>query len=115
MGVVSMSEVSSWDIIREIASTPPGAIALFIQFLLGLALGYIVAKIFKYILALIAILILGSLLSMWSIGSLPRDTLERIGLSIETLKTIASLLLAILIGPIATGFIIGIVIGLIRK
>ncbi|MEM4717647.1 MAG: hypothetical protein QXE81_02670, partial [Desulfurococcaceae archaeon] len=87
----------------------------FIQFILGLALGYISAKIFKYVLALIAILILGSVISVWSLESLSSETLGKIGTTLEIIKNTVSAFIAILIGPVATGFIIGVIIGFIKK
>lgn len=110
-----MSELSTSDLLKEIVSTPTGSIAVFIQFLLGLALGYVVAKIFKYLLALLGILILGSLLSVWSLGSISKDTLSKIGVNIETIKSLATTLIVLLVGPVAVGFILGIVIGLVKK
>lgn len=110
-----MSELSTSDILKEIVSTPAGGITVFIQFLLGLALGYVVAKIFKYLLALLGILLLGSLLSVWSLGSISRETLDKIGIDIETIKNLATTLIVILVGPIAVGFVLGIVIGLVKK
>lgn len=110
-----MSEFSADDLLKEIMSTPAGSITIFIQFLLGLALGYVVAKIFKYVLALLGILILGSLLSVWSLGSLSRETLDKIGVNIETIKSLATTIIVLLVGPIAVGFFLGIVIGLVKK
>lgn len=110
-----MSTLSISEFMTEILSTPTGFIVTFIQFLLGLALGYITAKIFKYIIAMIAILILGSILSVWSIGSLSKESLSKIGVTLETLKNIVIALVTLLVGPIAIGFIVGAIMGLIKK
>lgn len=112
-----MSEISVTELISATLSTPTGSIIVLIQFILGLLLGYIVAKILKYVIAMIAILILGSILSIWSLGNLnlSQETLSKIGVSLNTLKNIALSFAALLVGPIAIGFIIGVLIGLLRK
>jgi uncharacterized membrane protein (Fun14 family) len=113
--VAKLTDLTITELLTEILSTPTGAIVTFIQFLLGLALGYITAKIFKYIIAMIAILILGSLLSVWSIGSLSGESLSKLGVTLETLKNIVLAFLTILVGPIAIGFIVGVIIGFLKK
>jgi uncharacterized membrane protein (Fun14 family) len=113
--VAKLTDLTITELLTEILSTPTGAIVTFIQFLLGLALGYITAKIFKYILAMIAILILGSFLSVWSIGSLSGESLSKLGVTLETLKNIVLAFLTILVGPIAIGFIVGVIIGFLKK
>lgn len=110
-----MSNVTVGEIIMDLMLNPPSALGIFVQFLLGLVLGYISAKIFKYALALIAILVLGSIISVWSLGSLSSETLNKIGTTLEITKTLISAFAAILIGPIAIGFIIGVIIGFIKK
>jgi uncharacterized membrane protein (Fun14 family) len=112
-----LPEISLTELIAATLSSPTGVIVVFIQFLLGVLLGYIVAKILKYVVAMVAILILGSILSIWSLSNLnlSRETLSKIGVSLETLKNIALSFAALLVGPIAIGFIIGVLIGLLRK
>ncbi|MEM3912845.1 MAG: hypothetical protein QXM43_05925 [Desulfurococcaceae archaeon] len=110
-----MDNLTISELMNEVLSTPTGAIVTFIQFLLGLALGYITAKIFKYILAIIAILVLGSLLSVWSIGSISKETLTKLGVTLETLKNIVVAFATLLVGPIAVGFIVGAIIGFLKK
>jgi uncharacterized membrane protein (Fun14 family) len=112
-----LPEISLTELIAATLSSPTGAIVVFIQFLLGVLLGYIVAKILKYVVAMVAILILGSILSIWSLSNLnlSQETLSKIGVSLETLKNIALSFAALLVGPIAIGFIIGVLIGLLRK
>lgn len=110
-----MSSVTIGELLSGLLSTSTGIVVIAIQFLLGLALGYILVKALKYILALIAILILGSALSIWSLGSLPEDILAKIGVTIETLKNLAIVFTTILVGPIMVGFIIGVILGLVKK
>jgi uncharacterized membrane protein (Fun14 family) len=112
-----VSEISVTELISAALSTPTGSIVVLIQFILGVLLGYIVAKILKYVIAMIAILILGSILSIWSIGNLnlSQETLSKIGVSLNTLKNIALSFATLLVGPIAVGFIVGVLIGLLKK
>lgn len=113
--VVELSNITIGELISEVLSTPSVSMVVVIQFLLGVALGYIATKIFKYVLAMIGILVLGSLLSIWSIEGLSKETLGKLGATIETIKNIVISFTALLVGPIATGFILGVVIGLIRE
>lgn len=108
-----MSEIS--ELIFRTLSTPTGGFVTFLQFLLGIALGYVFVKALKYILAFIGILLLGSALSAWSLGTLPEDIMSRLGVSLETLRKLLVWFTAILVGPVAAGFIIGAIIALIKK
>lgn len=108
-----MSEVS--ELLLELWFTPVGAFTTLIKFLLGLALGYVLVKALKYILAFIGIILLGSALSVWSVEAVSENTLGKLGISLETFRKLLVWFTAVLIGPIATGFIVGVIIGLIKK
>ncbi|MEM5833371.1 MAG: hypothetical protein QXF04_02375, partial [Candidatus Aenigmatarchaeota archaeon] len=56
--------------VYEVAFNPPSVIVMLIQFVLGLALGYVSVKALKYIIAFIAVLVLGVMLSIWNLGTL---------------------------------------------
>ncbi|MEM0371124.1 MAG: hypothetical protein QW101_04595 [Ignisphaera sp.] len=101
--------------IATLLSQPPVLIAIAIQFLLGLALGYISTKIVKYILAFVAILVLGTFLSIWSLGTTPAEVLSTLGIAAEAAKRLAIVLGLMSVGPVSIGFIVGIVIGMIKK
>jgi hypothetical protein len=104
------------EIIATMFSNPQNFVVIAIQFLLGLALGYLSAKVLKYMLALIAILALGTLLSVWSLGTSPQEVIAKIGLpSVEILKGLAVVLGLMTVGPVSIGFIIGVVIAFLRK
>ena len=103
------------ELVREIIATPQGIIVFLIQFTIGLLLGYLVVKALKYILAIVALLVLGSMLSVWSLEGLSKSTLERLGLTLETLKSVVFALMTILVGPVAVGFIIGVIVGILRR
>jgi len=98
-----------------VASNPQLALVMFIQFILGVALGYIAVKAFKYVLAFIAILALGSLLSIWSIGMTPEEVLKMLGSTVSAAKSIATLLGITTLGPVSIGFIIGAIVALMKK
>lgn len=109
------SGASVQEIVSAMLSNPVSAVVIFIQFLLGLAIGYLVARILKYVLAILGILVLGTLLSVWSFSLAPEEVLSKLGVTLETLKNIALAFAAIMVGPIAVGFVVGILVGLLRK
>jgi len=92
---------------------------MLIQFLLGLGLGYFSVKALKYILALIAILALGSMLSVWSLGGSLEGFMASLGTQVQFVIPLIMNMLTTLgimtVGPISIGFIIGVIIGAIRK
>lgn len=107
------------NITYEIFKNPKVYAVMAIQFLLGLALGYVSFKILKYILALIAILALGSILSVWSISGSLEKALSNVTTEFSKIWPYVMNALQILgvltVGPVAVGFILGIVLALIRK
>jgi hypothetical protein len=103
------------DILSTVLSNPQSYAVMALQFLLGLALGYIAVKALKYILAFIAILALGTFLSVWSLGTSPQDVLKNIGTTVEAIKSLAVALGLMTIGPVAIGFIVGALVALLRK
>ncbi|MFP3286695.1 MAG: hypothetical protein RXP86_05540 [Acidilobus sp.] len=56
-------------------SSPATIIVIVIEFLLGLGVGYVLAKGLKYVLAFFLLLIVGELLNIWSIGALNMKSL----------------------------------------
>ncbi|MGC8982747.1 MAG: hypothetical protein ACP5KA_03210 [Desulfurococcaceae archaeon] len=103
------------DVLQQIASNPATLIVVLVQFLLGVGLGYVSVKALKYVLAFIALLVLGSLLSIWSLSISPEELLKTLGITVEAVKRLATLLGLLTIGPVSLGFIIGVLIGLFRK
>jgi len=105
--------------ISNALSNPRVLIAIGIQFALGLALGYFSVKVLKYILALIGVLILGSILSVWSLGGNINELISSIGVEVQKvlplIKSVVSALGIFTIGPVAVGFLIGLIIGSTRK
>ncbi|MCE4620818.1 MAG: hypothetical protein F7B95_00045 [Desulfurococcales archaeon] len=106
------------NIIDLVTSEPKVAAAILIQLLLGLALGYISAKIAKYIFAFIAIIIIGVLLNVWSLGGSVEDILLQFGEQAKLVKDFVFSLVTTLgiltIGPVSLGFVIGLLIGIMR-
>lgn len=103
------------EILTSALSDPQTAIVMLIQFLLGLALGYISVKAIKYILAFIAILVLGTFLSIWSLGTSTTEVFKTLSDIIGIAKNFAVVLGLLTIGPISIGFIIGAIVALIKK
>lgn len=102
----------------QLLQNPMTYIIMLVQFLLGFCLGYLSIKVLKYLLALVAILALGLLLNVWSLG-LSLDALISMfgeyafrakGLLMGVAGTIGLLTL----GPVTLGFIIGVVVAAIR-
>jgi type III secretory pathway component EscS len=100
--------------IYEIAFNPPSVIVMLVQFVLGLALGYVSVKALKYIIAFIAVLVLGVMLSIWNLGTLRKEVLESLGLTIEAIFKLLLVLMITAAGPTLIGFIVGIVISILK-
>lgn len=120
--VVTAQQVQNVDIsnlINEALKNPRALIAMGIQFLMGLGLGYFSVKVLKYMAALILILVLGMVLSIWSIGSSPESFLGSIYDLIRQFQPQLMALLQLLgimtIGPVSLGFILGVIVALVRK
>jgi hypothetical protein len=96
-------------------SQPQTLAIMLVQFLLGLGLGYVAVKALKYVLAFIAILALGTFLSIWSLGSTPKDVLGRLSEVAGIAKELLVVLGLTSIGPVSIGFIIGALIALLKK
>ncbi|MEM1803408.1 MAG: hypothetical protein QXR80_02780 [Desulfurococcaceae archaeon] len=100
--------------VYEVAFNPPSVIVMLIQFVLGLALGYVSVKALKYIIAFIAVLVLGVMLSIWNLGTLRKEVLESLGLTIEAIFKLLLVLMITAAGPTLIGFIVGIVISILK-
>lgn len=107
------------DIVDVVMSNPKIAIAIGIEVILGAGLGYIMAKMAKYVLAFIALLIVGAVLNVWSLGGSIEDFLVKIGITASQFKDIIlgfiSTLGLLMVGPVTLGFFIGLIIGLLKK
>ncbi len=107
------------DMLQEAMSNQKVLIAVSIQFLLGLGLGYYSAKVIKYLLALIGIIILGAVLSVWSLGGSIEGFIARLGTQAESFVPIIKGFMATLgiltVGPVTVGFLLGLIIALSRK
>jgi len=106
-------------IVNILMSNPKVLIAMGIQLLMGFGLGYFLSKVIKYIIAFIGVLVVGSLLSIWSLGASEEEILARFGSQFQKiLPQIMNFMTALgimTIGPITVGFIIGAIVGLTRK
>ncbi|ABN70630.1 hypothetical protein Smar_1544 [Staphylothermus marinus F1] len=113
------TNISSINITNTLLSNPKVLIVIMIQFLLGLALGYFSVKVLKYLLALLGIIILGAVLSVWSIGGSIQNLLLNMGSEAQKLWPVIMGLIQTLgiltMGPVTAGVVLGLIIGLLRK
>lgn len=115
----SESQDALSEIISELISSPKFYTSAFIQFLMGFLVGYFSFKVIKYVIALLITLVIGSFLSVWSLGDSLTTLLGRLFPEIVNampyILTALQALGIIIVGPIATGFIIGALVGLARR
>lgn len=115
----SQQTLTYTDLIDIALSNPKVAAAIGIQLIMGMLLGYILAKVFKYILAFIAVLIVGSLLNVWSLGQNTEDILSFVGPDLLQYKDVVMKLIStlgvLLVGPVTIGFFIGLLVGWVKK
>lgn len=119
MVLAQTQQVQISDLIIEAIKNPRTLMAMVIQFAMGLGLGYFSAKVVKYLIALILIFVLGSILSIWSIGTSPETFLGQLYTVFKQFQPQVMALLQLLgimtVGPVTLGFIVGIIIAVVRK
>lgn len=103
----------------ELASQNPMLLVIMaVQFIMGLIAGYLTAKIAKYVIALLGIFLVGALLGIWGTASSVNEAVKRVE-ALAELKDVVYKLAQIFgfmaIGPTMIGFIVGIIIGVVRK
>ncbi len=107
------------NLISSMASNPYVAASIIIQLVLGIALGYISVKVLKYILAFIGILVLGAVLNIWSFGGSIENTLKSYYQQFQQMEPMLKKMMATLglltVGPVSIGYIIGLIIGIVKK
>lgn len=108
-------------IISSLLSNPYSLIIFIIELALGLGLGFFSVKAIKYILALICIFIVGVLLNVWAtpnFGTSIKQQLSSLGLTWSSLHPVIMSIIYLLglttVLPITIGFIIGIVIAIVK-
>ena len=104
-------------LISSLFTNPSSLITFIVEFALGLGLGYFAAKVIKYLLAIIGILLVGVVLNVWNAPNLWTNIQQQLGnLGLEWSKVYPALLSIIYILvlttilPITLGFILGIII-----
>ncbi|OWJ54709.1 hypothetical protein Pdsh_02955 [Pyrodictium delaneyi] len=105
-------------LVELIQTNPQLAVAIILQLLLGFAAGYYMAKVAKYVLALVGVFVLGSLIGVWGASGSVQDAVARLQNLAEfkdTAISIMKLFSFLMVGPTAVGFIVGIIVGLTRK
>ena len=115
----STISISLNDIIATALSNPGVVATISVEVLLGAGLGYVMARMAKYIFAFIALLVIGAVLNVWSLGGSVEDFLMRLKGAAGQLKGIVlgfiSTLGLLMVGPVTLGFFIGLITGLLRK
>jgi hypothetical protein len=104
-------------LITSLFTSPTVLITFFIEFALGIGLGYLSVKVAKYIIALLAIFIVGVLLNVWQSGTL-QDIVGDLNLQWTKVYPVIQALLIIVglttVLPVTLGFVIGFVVGIQR-
>ncbi len=119
-GTTSAAENTTLGEIVSVAmGNPKMAVTMLIEFILGVALGYVGVKALRYILAFIGILILGSVLSAWSLGGNMEEIAKKLGVELKQLlpllKQFALAIGATIVGPASIGVIVGIILAMMKK
>ncbi len=112
-------DVTVQQIVSSVMSNHNTYLVMFIEFLLGVGIGYAATKAAKYIITLIVLLFLGTLLGVWSLGISMNKLIGLIIGNMGKVWTIINMIMAglsiVMIGPVLAGIVVGIVIALIRK
>lgn len=103
------------ELIRLVQLNPSAVAVILVQFALGLALGYFSAKAIKYVLAIIATLFLGSLLSVWTSGITLEDLVQAFMTLSEPAKKVVTAIGLFTVGPMSAGFVVGALLALVKR
>jgi len=109
-----MSEAGLIEAIEVLFSSKP-LLVLILQFILGVGLGYVSVKAFKYVIAFIVLLLLGALLSLWSISEQAYALMSELGDLARRLMGLLVALGILTVGPLSVGFLIGALLALVKK
>ncbi len=103
------------EVIKIVLSDDTSLLIVLLVFFVGVTLGYISVKVFKYLLSLIIILLLGIFLSLWPLS-------EHVNTVITGVKKVAVDILALLLalgllsaGPFTLGFLIGALLAVVKE
>ncbi len=118
-GIGVMDNLTLNGIINLISSNPKIMLSVLVQFAMGLGLGYYMARVIKYVIALILVLIAGAILNVWSMGGSLEKVISSYGESLFKYKdVILSLIKSVgilTVGPITAGFFVGLIVGWAKK
>ena len=116
---LTANETGFSDVLVTVVSNPAASLAVLIQLLLGFAAGYYMAKIARYIVALVAVFVVGALIGAWGVSGSVDEALKKLGkAAMESKDAIMSLMQVfgfVLVGPTAIGFFLGLLFGVVRK
>lgn len=106
------------DVLAQLLQNPVMFAVMLVEFVLGFCLGYLSLKVLKYVLALIVILIAGALLNVWSLGLSLESLVGKFGeyavKAKDLLMGLAGTLGLLTLGPVAIGFILGVVAAAVK-
>lgn len=106
------------DVVSNIISNPVSLMVFLIQIALGFGIGYFTMKALKYILAVVALLMIGVMLNIWQFGSI-EEFLRMLGMDWTNILSTAQSALMVLgvltVLPLGLGFCLGIFIGVVRR
>lgn len=102
------------ELVNLVQSNPGVVVVVLVQFALGVALGYFSAKVVKYILAIIATLFAGTILSVWTSNITLEELVQALTTLSEPAKRIVTAIGLFTMGPITAGFVVGVLIALAR-
>ncbi len=112
-------DVTVQQVISSVMSNHSTYLVMFIEFLLGVGIGYAAAKAAKYILTLIVLIFLGTMLGIWSLGISLNKLIGIIVGNMSKVWSIINIIMAglsiVMVGPVIAGIIVGVIIALLRK
>lgn len=106
------------DMLVQFLQNPMTYIVLLVEFILGFCLGYLSLKALKYILALIAVLVAGVFLNVWSLGLSLDKIVGMLGeysvRAKDLLMGLAGTLGLLTLGPVTLGFLVGVIVAAVK-
>lgn len=123
--IINQTSPDIGGLISSLLTNPTSLVIFVIQLGLGLGLGYFSAKVFKYMLALIGIFVVGVLLNVWQLSQSQTSQLSNIQQQLSTLSVTWGNLYPVIMSliyqlglttvlPITLGFVIGLVIAIAK-
>jgi len=107
------------DIINNALNDPVYAAILLLQVLIGIGLGYFTVKAAKYIIVVLGLIGASLALNAWALGRSPESSVvmvEDVAVKLRDIAVpVARMVGLMTLGPLTTGFIIGVIIALVKS